>query len=98
MSSTVPRSTSRPWAASSAILAGSGSTARSGGLPALIRVVSTAFRSRVPVNSTLTPVWASNGLTMRLKVSSSWPPQIPRTVTAPRASDRWEPWPAEPLP
>src|SRR5690606_40749980 len=45
------------------------------------RVVSTATKSRVPVKSTRMPVAASKGSSTLRKASSSWPPQVPMTVT-----------------
>src|SRR5579864_2367467 len=62
---------------------GFGSPATSGGLPPWTRVCRTALRSRVPWNSTRAPVRSSKGFTMALKLSSSAPPQVPRTLTVP---------------
>src|SRR5262245_46356240 len=83
LSKTVPRSISLPALANSAIWPGPGRPARSGGFPPCTRVVSTAFRSRVPSYWTLTPVLSSKGLTIARKLSCSSPPQVASTLTEP---------------
>src|SRR5579859_7718407 len=83
MSTALDRSSTLPALASSAIWPGPGRPARSGGLPPWVRVVRTAFRSRVPSYWTWTPVASWNGLTMAMKLSCSSPVQVPSTVTVP---------------
>src|ERR1700730_2231029 len=62
---------------------GPGRPARSGGLPAVTRVVRTALRSRVPSYWILIPVLSSKGFTMARKDACSEPPQVARIFTVP---------------
>src|SRR5579885_1894866 len=83
MSSTFARSINLPCLANWAIAPGPGRPARSGGLPAETRVVSTALRSRVPSYCILAPEASSHGLTSDMNVCCSSPPQVASTLTVP---------------
>src|SRR6185503_4489818 len=67
----------------SAIWPGPGRPARSGSRPDWMPVVRMLLMSRVPVYSTLAPVWSSHGFTIAMNDSCSAPVHVPMTETEP---------------